>query len=269
MKKTLMGLAMAVAVAFPVSTFAATLTQPQVNAIIQLLNAFGVSSTTINEVQKDLTPNQDSPIVSTTTPITENTGTFNPIVQNTPSYGDVSISQVPPPVVTCNDTPTVTVTPFTLDKSNTPTEYPTTAIPLYDPTIEASVNQQVAVIDQTVSDLTDGSYSGNPGDYSGRVYTLEMQRLSLEAELQPRTVLMGISVTSSCSNNWLVDEAPIIGFPGSSNYPSDNYPAGTYSFVHSFNGEIIPSTVGTYQVTLTVHDGTTTRTVTESLTFVD
>lgn len=58
MKTTILSLALAASLLFPVTTFAAPLTQPQVDAIVALLRAFNVDQATITIVETQLAPSR-------------------------------------------------------------------------------------------------------------------------------------------------------------------------------------------------------------------
>lgn len=69
MKTTIISLALAASLLFPVTTFAAPLTQPQVDAIIALLRAFNVDQATIQIVETQLAPRITFTPTQTTTPV--------------------------------------------------------------------------------------------------------------------------------------------------------------------------------------------------------
>lgn len=87
----------------PSVSFAATLNTQQVGAIIEVLQAFGVDSSTIQMVQSDLAP------IATTTIQQSVPATFDPIKTVTPTFGPITVTQTP----TQEATTTVTVTTMT------------------------------------------------------------------------------------------------------------------------------------------------------------
>lgn len=187
-----------------------------------------------------------------------------PVVQPAPVLGAVAPIQAP--VTSCDDTPNFTVTPFTLDAYNNPTVTSLT-IPLYDPASVASVNQQISAINAQIEQLTGGSYSGNPADYSGRVATLAYQIQSIQTNVHRTYLVFGVSVKSSCSGGrWLIDEPPTAGVTGKYDFPSDDYPVGTDEFVHAFNGIFYPNGAGVYPITFVARKGNEVGTDTIQIT---
>lgn len=135
---------LAAALLLPSFALAAPLSGGQVNAIIELLQAFGVDSATISIVRTDLTPTTTpvalgQQIATSTAPVQ----TFTPITQTTPTFGSVTVQQTPVPTPTpapapkpvCSDTPNFLVQtvkggltpPYTIASTTRYTEFEVTA----------------------------------------------------------------------------------------------------------------------------------------------
>lgn len=272
---------------FPSLTFASTLTQPQVNAIIGLLIAFGVGQSTINIVQAELLP------TGTSTPVLQVTPTPPaPPVTTTPSLGSIPTPSVTPSVTStvtsCDDTPQFTVTPFTLDSSNVPTILNSLSIPFYDPISQASVNQQIQSLNDQIQAVR-GQFGGTASDEANKIAQLQSQINFLRGTVHTIAVLFDVSVKSGCpDSHWLVDEQNASGVYIKRNSPSDDYVTngyqdgaeyyrdgtlnGTWSnpfFVQAFNGYYSPKDSDMGQViplVFTAHDGVTTGSVTTQVT---
>lgn len=125
--KKILGLGLFLTLFIPSVSFASTLNRDQVNAIIGLLEAFGVNAQTVALVRSDIEPVATS-TQATSTPAT----TFTPIVATTTQFGSVSVQQTQPaPVVpvfaaapqvaSCDDTPQFNIVAYTQNDDNSTT----------------------------------------------------------------------------------------------------------------------------------------------------
>ena len=89
----LLFLAIGIAVVLPMTASASALTMPQVNAIISLLQAFGVQQSVINEVYADLVPSTPTTATQSPTPQSPTPQTTSSTIVTAPTPVPVATTQ--------------------------------------------------------------------------------------------------------------------------------------------------------------------------------
>lgn len=243
---------------------------PMSRAVANGLLATTLASSTADAVQNGDTAIAVVPVVQAPVipaPVIQPPIQVPPIVQNNVFGNTDPAPVVQAPVVVCDDTPQVTITSFTLNHLNIPAVLSSPVIPLLDPESVAAIQPQINAIEDQLQEITGGTYNPATSDHLGRTGQLESQVNMLKSMMRLNRLYFAVSAHSQCPNShWLVDELPGVGATVTHNYPSNDYPAPSSSFVHAFNGQFGPNDVGQYTVGFKVYDDQTVQYSTVNVT---